>query len=379
MASITFKDEGSNFEMMTPRKYRNDPATAWTHRMKARAHVDFLQSNKFLNVEKAPWGMTTYEGQDWYHHTYEGNTLLITVRSKDGQHKLNHSNNAALENFLKDTPEQDTIFELRYVDDGTDYISTCQMSALAVGLTSVGLVIAGVALFATAALGTFEVTSEIGIAIGAAVLEATGVELNVVLPGIGVVLIVLALIGLWIAYAIGRNISLNLTFENRSKQNLKIVDYMLYNLPADHFKDRKFEDIKKPGGMPMLGLHESVKGGIPVDSYDTFDVALVNYSKYKGVGLAFKFTDAANNPFTVAFRNDIYYEGHFLVGTGDNPALVQSAQSAYDNAGQAYPGAVSVPWYDGQKKAKGYIRLNLDAAGFHEYKFAGIISFHDEP
>jgi hypothetical protein len=54
MASVTFKDEGSTFEMTTPRKYRNDPATAWTHRMKARAHVDFLQSNKFLNVEKAP-------------------------------------------------------------------------------------------------------------------------------------------------------------------------------------------------------------------------------------------------------------------------------------------------------------------------------------
>ena len=129
----------------------------------------------------------------------------------------------------------------------------------------------------------------------------------------------------------------------------------------------------------MLGLHEVVSGGIPCDRYDTFDVALVNYSKYKGVGLAFKFTDAANNPFTVAFRNDIYHDGYFLVGQGDNPGLVQSAQSAYDNAGEPYPGAVSVPWYDGQKKPKGYIRLNLDAAGFHQYKFAGIISFHDDP
>ncbi len=365
--SITFNDEGSRFMMKTPRKYRGQPQLDWDHRMKARAHVGYLQANKLINVENDKvWGKKTYKGQDWYYHTYQGNTMLVTVRSADRQVKLSHQNNASLESFLKDTPAANVIFDIHYIDDGTDYVSTCQMSAMAVGLTSVGLVIAAVGFFAVAAFGGFAIEG----AAAAFIAEAIGMELNVVIPGAGIILCVLAFIGIWLAFELGRNIEVNVIFENRSNQDLKIVDYSFYNIAEDHIPDatKKIYAAIKSGGLPMRKLREIPPPEPdlpPLDEYDTFDTQVVNYSKYKGIGLAFKFLDSNNKPITIAIRNDIYKDGYYRV-TVDG----ESAADAYNNADSNYAGPFEFTW------SGGTLKFTLDKVKFHNYNFAGIISFH---
>jgi hypothetical protein len=367
MPQITFADQGSKFAMGAPSKYRDRPEFDWAHRMKARDHVSYLMAHKFLDPQKpnSEWGEKTHEGEDWYYHEYQGNFMMITVRTEDNRVKFNHKDIASFDTFLEDTPSANVIFDIRYIDNGTDYVSTCQMSGLAVGLTTAGLVLAGVAFFCVAAFEGF--ASEGTIA--AAILAATGLELNVIIPGAGIILCVLAFIGIFLAYELGRNIEINISVQNRSSQDLKIVNYYFYNISEENIPKTTRDIYQKinDGGVTMKKLHEVKEKGLPfpLDVYDIFDVQIVNYSKYKGIGLALKFIDSADHPITIAIRNDIYHDGRlgvFMNGV--------SAEAAYSGAGLEYTAPLKHDW------GGGVIKITLDPEKFHKYNFAGIISFH---
>ena len=167
----------------------------------------------------------------------------------------------------------------------------------------------------------------------------------------------LALIGIWIAYEIGREIVVNLIYENRSKDKaLTLVDHYLYNL----------EDDGPTLPVQLNHLH----GDDIFEFYDDAVIDVDNVSKFRGVGVSMKFQKADGSALVICIRNDIYYSPNYTIqafAPGGSP----TAQQVYDNCKSGGLIKDDFQWGDL------VVKNTLDPGRFNQYTFAGVYSFND--
>lgn len=268
--------------------------------------------------------------------------------------------NRSFDHFLKNHPGENTVYSLTSSNNGLE--STNTISSATVGFSSTGIIIAGLIFTFQAAAATAANAAILAADAAAQIASVIGIEVNVAVPGAGIILTVLAFIGIWIAYSIGRNIILNLIYENRSSKTLTLVDFAAYNIGSRPIKDR----ILKP-------LSEVTIGTPPVtfDFYDDVVIDLTNYSKYKGVGVSLKFQKPDKTNLIVCIRNDIHKDPHYGISVVDD----ETAESFYENCTGS----------EDDRNFKDYawgddivVKNNLDSEGWKSYNFNGIISFHDK-
>lgn len=99
--------------------------------------------------------------------------------------------------------------------------STHTFNATNAGMASVPILCVLLALTANLASGM--AAAEAAVAAGGAAATVFGIQVTVI-PVVGIVLAILGFIGIWIANAIGREIVLNIIYENRSKKTITLVD-----------------------------------------------------------------------------------------------------------------------------------------------------------
>lgn len=191
---------------------------------------------------------------------------------------------------------------------------------------------------------------------GAAVASFFGVSTSVAIPGVGLVLAVLAFIGIWIAYAVGREIMVNLIYENRSQKTLQLVDHYVYNIGDI--------PLKAPVALPPLTAVP------PFEFYSDVAINIDNYSKIRGIGVSVKFEKDDGTSLIICIRNDIYHRAYYTIAQfpkGDPT----TAQNAYDNCGGDLVTA-DFPWGNDL-----IIKNTLMPNDFNNYNFSGIISLQD--
>ncbi|NJK54121.1 MAG: hypothetical protein HC936_17515 [Leptolyngbyaceae cyanobacterium SU_3_3] len=174
-----------------------------------------------------------------------------------------------------------------------------------------------------------------------------------VFPEVGIVLAILSFIGLWIAYAVGREIVLNLIYENRSKKTIKLVDRYFYNIGEND-----------PGSPVTLSPLQKCDG---FEFYSDVAIAVDNYSKIRGIGVSLVFQKDDGSTLVICIRNDIYHDPHYTIGEG-----WPSAEIAYEECVNGELILEDVEW--GRDLI---VKNRLDPREFNQYTFAGIISFHD--
>jgi hypothetical protein len=233
--------------------------------------------------------------------------------------------------------------------------STQTFSAQAAGLSSVGIVLAALAFTVSLANGIMATLATTYVA--SAVAEAIGVELNVLVPGIGIALAVLAFIGIWIAYSVGREIMLHLIYENRSTKTIKLTDHYVYNIG----------DNGAPFPITLNPLHASP----PFEFYDDVVICLDNYSKIRGIGVSLIFQKPDNTSLAICIRNDIYHNPAYQIFSLKQGEK-KTALEVYSNCGSGDLITTDFGWGNDL-----LVKNRLDPDGFKNYNFSGIISFHD--
>jgi hypothetical protein len=170
-------------------------------------------------------------------------------------------------------------------------------------------------------------------------------------------LAVLAFIGIWIAYEIGREIVVNLVYENRSAtQTLTLVDHYLYDL-AD-------TGPKLPVALGPLS---------DVDGFEFYDDAVIdedNVSKYRGIGVSMKFQKQDGSSVVICIRNDMYHDPHSSIVTLA-PGDTTSPYDVYSNCTSGGLVDNNFPW------GNLVVKNTVDPVKFNQYTFAGIFSFND--
>lgn len=345
--SATYEVKSSAFKIKVPSAQRNQPELEFEHRKKTGNHLSYLKNENLFNINDPRWGKKTENGQAIYFHRYEG--TLLTVTLEHPKFKLSHSDNTLFDQHLQDNPSENTVFVLTSKCDGIE--STHTMTASTMGFTSVGLVVAGLSFTYGVALGVE--AAEAAALAGTEITMVLGMEVNVVAPGVGVVLAILALIGVWIAWAVERNIFINVIYENRSSKTIKLVEHYAYN-------------IKDDGKVDKVVLTPFVPDPDGFDSYDdvVFDVA--NDWKNYGIGLSLKFQKEDGSHLIICFRNDIHYSANYCIAVSND-----SPYNVYYNC---VSGTVSKEDF---KWDNVVVKNCIDTEDFKNYKIHGIISFHD--
>ena len=249
-------------------------------------------------------------------------------------------------------PGADAIYSITSSNNGL--VSSHTFSVESAGLSAIGIIFAALAFTISLANG-IAATAAAAVA-GTAVATFCGVSTATLIPGIGIAIAVLAFIGVWIAYGVGREIMVNLIWENRSSKALKLVDHAVYNIGDN--------PLRAPVALPAL---QSIP---PFEFYSDVVVNIDNNSKIRGIGVALKFEKPDGTSLIICVRNDIYHQAHYSIQSypkGDST----SAQSAYDNCGGPLV-TTDVPWGSDL-----VVKNRLNPDGFNNYNFAGIISFHD--
>jgi hypothetical protein len=348
----TIKFENSEFKIMGPPSLRGQPEVAFQHRLNTRAHLKYLQDEKLFDITDSRWAKATVDGEVVYGHEFEGGVLTVRLATKSGKLNLTHNEDGAFDRHLLGTPGENTVYSITSSNNGL--VSTHTFAAETAGITSVAIIFAALAF--TVSLANGIIAAEAAAAAGTAVATFAGVSSATIVPGIGIALAVLAFIGIWIAYSVGRDIVLNLIWENRSTKALKLVDHAVYNIGDN--------PLKSPIALPAL---QSIP---PFEFYSDVVVNLDNYSKIRGIGVSLKFEKIDGTSLIVCIRNDIYKTAHYSIQTYPKGDLT-SAQQAYDNCGGSLV-TTDVAWGTDL-----VVKNRLDANSFNNYNFTGIISFHD--
>lgn len=321
-------------------QFRGAPEVEVRHREETRKHLEYISSHKLLNVGGEAWGHHTIGTNDVYAHFYGDHSLKVVVPQKGAN---------------ADGPTEHIVVDIHSTDqDGNETRMT--MSAGTFGMSEIAIAITCLALVTKVGISSMlaeDAIVEAGVAAGEAMgEEAVEITAAEVLGPVGIALAILAFIVMLGMYLGARNIALNLRYENRSKRVLHLVECYAYDL----------DDIKTPVDVKGLHIQDDF------DVYDCVSYQNTNESKYKGVGLSLAFTCDGAGRLLICIRNDIYGNPQMNIAVAE-----QSAQEFYSNCnGGDKQLTHDVEW--GPLIVKNY----LDPAGFNDYKFAGIISFHDK-
>jgi len=356
-ASIKFNE--STFKARNKTEFRAQPEKEFEHRLKTRAHLTYLQDEKLFDVRDPRWAKQTVNGEVCYTHEHEGGTLLVRLKTANGTLNLSHNEDGTLDRHLMDNPGEDTVYTITSKNNGMESNQFFKTSTI--GYSSVAIIVA--ALGMTVALASGLAAAEAAAAAGLVVTAALGIEANVLLPGIGIALAVLAFVGIWIAYELGREIVVNLIYENRSaKTALTLVDSHIYDIPI-------------PDDMSKLPITlNPLNGDDGWEFYDDVVIDADNASKYRGVGVSMKFQKADGTSLIICIRQDIYYYPSYLIKPFKKDEYSWTAFEAYD---------VMIPGVDRPLSTEDFrwgdliVKNTLKPDSFNNYKFAGIFSFHD--
>jgi len=349
-ASIKFHE--STFKMNGLPAFRARPEVEFEHRLKTREHLAYLQAEKLFDVSGPRWGQKTIDGELCYGHEYLGCLLIVRLKTASGKFNLSHNKDGAFDRHLMDSPVENVVYSITSKNNGLE--STHFFRAETIGLSSVGIICAALAL--TVNLANSMAAADAAIAVGETVETLCGIE-TTVFPAVGIAIAVLAFIGIWIAYEIGREIALNLIFENRSSNKaLTLVDQAFYNIDTN------------PPDLPVLLNH--LHGDGFFEYYDDAVVDTDNASKFRGIGVSMKFQKEDGSSLVICIRQDIYKDPHYTIValTKDDKT---SAQQVYDSCTSGRLVTEDYPW------GELVVKNRLDPQGFMQYKFAGIISFND--
>ena len=356
-ASITFNE--SSFKARNKTEFRAQPEKEFEHRLKTRAHLTYLQNEKLFDVRDPRWAKKTIDGEVCYAHEYQGGTLLVRLKTADGKLNLTHNEDETFDRHLMDSPGEDTVYTITSKNNGMESYQFFKTSTI--GFTSVAIIIAGLGM--TVALASGLVAAEAATAAGVAVTAVLGIEANVLVPGLGIALAVLAFIGIWIAYELGREIVVNLIYENRSANTpLTLVDSYVYDIPTP-------DDISR---LPVT-LNHLWTDEFGFDYYDAVVINADNESKYRGVGVSLKFQKADGASLIICIRQDIYYDPSYAI-LPLNPGDTKGAWDIYE---------ILLPAFGLPLKTEDFrwgnliVKNTLKPDQFNNYKFAGIFSFHD--
>lgn len=350
--NINFKDSG--FKVQNLPAFRADPMKEYAHRLQTRAHLEYLNDRKLFDVSKPEWAKATVDGEVVYAHEYEGCILTLRLKTADGKLNLTHNEDGTFDRHLMGTPGENTVWSITSSNNGL--VSTQTLSIETTGITALALVIA--ALGFTVSLATGIAAADAAVAAAAVLADYfVGSIISASASGIGIALAVLAFIGIWIAYSVGREIIVNLAYENRSTtKTIMLTDHYVYNIG-----DNKLTSAKLP---PLTSVP-------PFEFYSDVVVQVDNYSKIRGIGVSMKFQRDDGSFLIICIRNDIYKYPRYTIKAypkGDTT----SAQNAYDNCnGDFVPGDFT--WGSDL-----VVKNTLDVAPFNNYNFSGIFSFNDK-
>lgn len=349
MPTIKFKESG--FSIKNKAEFRDKPELDFIHRLKTRDHLEYITSQKLFDVADPRWAKATVDGKVYYAHEYQESILVVELKTSDGRFSLSHNDDGAFDRHLMDNPGENTVYSITSKNNGLESSQT--FSSMSAGLSSTGILLAALAF--TTSLASGVAAMEAAAYVASAFAATVGVELNVLVPGIGLALAVLAFIGIWIAYSVGREIMLNLVFENRSNKTITLVDHYAYNIGDNQLM---------PVALPPLQSFP------PFEFYSDVVVNIDNYSKIRGIGIAMKFQKEDKTSCLICIRNDIYHVPHYTIATlakDDNT----SAQDAYNNCNGDL---VTTDFKWGTDLV---VKNRLDQKGFGSYNFSGIMAFND--
>ena len=351
MATINFKH--SEFVVKSPPSLRGQPETEFIHRLTTRAHLKYLQDAKLLNVSDSQWSKATVDGEVCYAHKYENSILMVRLKTANGKFNLTQNETGAFDRHLLDNPGEDVVYAITSSNNGLE--STKTFSVESAGIISIAIICAALTLTVQLAYGVAAAAA--AASAETAVATILGVELSIAVPGVLIVLAVLAFIGIWIAYSVGRDIVLNLCYENRSTtQSINLVDHYVYNI----------------GDSPLVSpvTLSPLTSVPPFEFYSDVAITIDNYSKIRGIGVSLKFEKEDGTSLVICIRNDIYHRAYYAIQhypKGDQT----TAKSVYDTCGGDLVSA-DVPW--GKDLL---VKNRLNPVEFNGYNFSGIISFND--
>jgi hypothetical protein len=280
------KIKSSEFTINNPLNYRDKPEIEWMHKLGTRAHLNYLHDRKLFDVNGPEWAQATVNGEVVYAHEYEGCVFTVSLKAAKGKLTLSHNADGSLDRHLADHPGEDTVYAITSSNNGLE--STQTFTVAQAGLGSIPIIC--LALVMTVSLANAMVAAEAALAAEAAVAAICGVEVTV-FPIVGIVLAVLAFIGIWLAYILGREIMLNLTYENRSTKSIILFDHWVYNIGDSTLIPTELKPLHTVG---------------PFEFYDDVKVLIDNYSKYKGIGVSMRFKKPGDKYLTICIRQDIY-------------------------------------------------------------------------
>ena len=337
--------------MINNPEFRAQPEEEFKHRLNTRHHLAYLQDEQLFDVRDPRWAKHTIDGEVCYAHRYEGGTLLVRLKTADGRLNLSHNEDGTLDRHLMDNPDQETVYSITSVNNGME--STHTFNAMNAGMASAPIL--GLCVAMTVILANGLIAAEAASLAGTAVAAIFGINATV-FPAVGIAIAVLAFIGVWIVYAIGQEIVLNLIYENRStNKTLKLVDHYVYNIGDNLLPPRPLKPLRQKDGGEV---------------YDAVEVNIDNVNKFEGVGVSMKFQKADGTSLVICIRQDIHANPNYTIKAfpaGDQT----SAHQVYNDCTSGGLVTQDTPWGDL------VVKNCVDPRGFNQYKFAGILSFHD--
>jgi hypothetical protein len=356
--SATIKFNESTFTVKNLPEYRADPEKEFAHRLQTRDHLKYLQDENLFDVRDPRWAKKTIDGEVCYAHAYENGLLIVRLKTADGKLNLTHNEDGTLDRHLMDNPSENPVYSITSANNNLESYVFFKTSTI--GFSSLGIVCFGLAM--TYGLASGLAAAEAGEAAGVAVTALLGIDVNVLLPGVGIALAVLAFIGIWIAYEIAREIVVNLNYENRSAtMPLTLVDSYVYDIPM-------------PPDIPPLPVTLNHLHGIEGwELYDNVVINADNESKYKGVGVSLKFQKADGSSLIICIRQDIYHQPKYAI-VPLNPGDTTGAWKIYDDLSYSVVAPLKTedfPW------GNLVVKNTLKPDAFNNYKFTGIFSFND--
>jgi hypothetical protein len=353
-ATINF-DKGT-FTVRNRPELRAYPETEWQHRLTTREHLTHLRNEssrlgkQVFDIRNSQWWhQQRIAGELCYVNEYKGGALIVRLKTAGGKFNLGHNEDGAFDRYLMDHPGEHVVYSLTSSNNGLE--STHTFAATQAGIGSFAIVLAALVLTVNLAIGV--AAAEAAVEAGIAVATIFGIEVTV-FPEVGIVLAILCFIGLWLAYALGREIMLNLVYENRSKKTIKLVDHYFYNI-GEH----------NPAGPVTLGPLQDVAG---FEFYSDIVINVDNSSKFRGIGVSMVFQDENDSTLEICIRNDIYHFPYYTIGFWDGAVI--PAYEAYSYCG----GELRLEDFNWNNLI---VKNRLDPSGFYQYTFAGILSFHD--
>jgi hypothetical protein len=142
MASIKFNE--STFKVSNKPAFRAQPEIEFQHRLKTRAHLNYLGDTKLYDVRDPRWAKKTIDGEVCYAHEYQGSLLIVRLKTADDTMNFTHNEDGAFDRRLMDTPGENVVYSITSLNTGIE--SNHFFKADTIGLSSVAIVCAALAL-----------------------------------------------------------------------------------------------------------------------------------------------------------------------------------------------------------------------------------------